>query len=96
MDNLHRSAAQHVTRAHQDGIANSIGDLSGTNDVHCSATWWLRNVQLLAQGIPFFTIFSKINRAWRSSRNQIFGNQAGKLQWRLAAKADNDLWRSPT
>ena len=93
VDDLHRPPAEHVARTHQHGEPDAVDDLQRLLEVGRRAARRLRDVQLVAQGVPLLAVLGEVDRRRRRPGDQLRRDQRRQLQRRLPAERDDDLRR---
>ena len=62
VDDLHSSAAEHIARPYQDGIADVLGEVPDIFERETRARFWLRYVQGIHQAGEPLPVLSKVDR----------------------------------
>ena len=94
--NLHCAPTKYIARADQYRITNTLSDHACFCKRDCGTTRRLRNRQRIAQLIPLLTVFGKVDRMWRSSRNECWVNETRQFQRCLPTKTNDYLWSHAT
>ena len=95
VDDFHRTAAQHVGRAHHQRVANLFRLLNGHFNRGHGGVRRLFQLETVNRLLETFAVFGAVNRIWAGADNRhaCRFQRAGKLQRRLAAVLhDNPFW----
>ena len=90
VDDLHRPAAQHVTRAHEHGESDAVGDRQCLLEIDRRAAGGLRDPQFVTDRVPALSVFGGIDRVGRGAGHQLRRDQARQLQRCLTTERHDD------
>ena len=94
VDNGHTATTKNVAWADNQWVANATCSVASLVHGRSNCRWWAGNVQAIQKGCEAVAVLCQVNCLWLSTHDRNAGVLQGacQLDWRLAAKGNNDAF----